>query len=537
MDFLSSRHFIYRRIASRRGPTEGPQGVDRALDAKKNLHRDTREKLQALLETENGRDIERYIGVVLKRKNNAERLKQDRENLSRDTTSIFALQSGMDFVTMSSLFLEFREGLNFTVNLHGNPKFELHLGLGYIIPPSVRKVKVTSQKRERTGIREIRGNKIGYYDEQGYIPVFSGYTVQILETIDEKKSDYAQKFHEEKEFYEDRKRLVQNDEWREETIDDVMASQNPEANRYRGDWILMCKILLPAQIKIDPDTVLLDAAALRSFHGEGFKKLDQPTLELLQKLAANGYEFRIVDLLFLHELAHRPSEKVRPILKALERGERITFQQLFEASGEARAFEVPFGKGELTIHEARNHPRYRRRVAENNLPFKTPDDYLSGYYRNRPSAKIDPSKINLDIYPDGTLLGRLQCARFVCDVLGLDRNDYRSGFTQSAGALFATLIQSGGGMIADPENLQAGDILFMRGTSRNLWNMISHAAVVIGRDTNHGRQRLIVRHHGRFVKTTSYFLDDSLFDKKFYAGIRHRVASAQIQKIMRTSYA
>ncbi len=105
-----------------------------------------------------------------------------------EAEEIYNLQGGWNKARMSRLFLGERMGNGFTfkVDLKGNDKFESYIGAGDILPPTVSKILVIDTKgQQRTGTRQVMNGRVGYFDAQGYIPIFSGYTISVLETIPE----------------------------------------------------------------------------------------------------------------------------------------------------------------------------------------------------------------------------------------------------------------------------------------------------------------------------------------------------------------
>ncbi len=105
-----------------------------------------------------------------------------------EAEEIYNLQGGWNKARMSRLFLGDRKGsgFTFTVDLKNNDKFENYIGAGDILPPTVSKILVIDSKgQQRTGTRQVMNGRVGYFDAQGYIPIFSGYTISVLETIPE----------------------------------------------------------------------------------------------------------------------------------------------------------------------------------------------------------------------------------------------------------------------------------------------------------------------------------------------------------------
>ncbi len=105
-----------------------------------------------------------------------------------EAEDIYNLQGGWDKAKMSRMFLGEKKGagLTFKVDLQGKDKFESFVGAGDILPPTVSKILVMDPNgQQRTGVRQIVNGRVGYYDARGYIPVFSGYTISVLETVAE----------------------------------------------------------------------------------------------------------------------------------------------------------------------------------------------------------------------------------------------------------------------------------------------------------------------------------------------------------------
>lgn len=74
----------------------------------------------------------------------------------------------------------YKKGDKIKVDFLQNMQAEMTIGLGDMLPATVRKVSVIDAAGgKRTSEVFVEG--VGYYDRQGYIPVFSGYTVIIEE--------------------------------------------------------------------------------------------------------------------------------------------------------------------------------------------------------------------------------------------------------------------------------------------------------------------------------------------------------------------
>ncbi|MFA6521360.1 MAG: hypothetical protein WCT53_03190 [Candidatus Gracilibacteria bacterium] len=520
-------------------PEKSPeQRAEDALTEAKTAGKDKTEKGLNAMDAEQQKLAEKHMESYLKKYRDLaketkpgepnEELKKALEKAQSIETSVFKLQSGMKFSEMSAMFLKEGKNFEFTVDLKGDTKFELNIGLGHILPPSVKKVRVTDDSGiVREGTRQIHGggSKVGYYDENGYIPVFSGYKVQVLETMDENSTEVKQIESKEKEFYSEKKLLVRNESWRQETIDDIVRSKEVDDDKFKQDWTKISEILLKEKIKMDAYTSLLDGSFLRSFNGEAYKLLDEKTVKLIKQYSATGYEFRIADLSTVNELANdkdypkKLDELAAQTRERLKKGpaDKVTLKQMLEAKSGAQ--------GAKTLDEVRALPLFRRRVAENGLQFKTPDDYIRAF-RN---FRVEVGKINPDLYRDGEKVGdgKLKCAWYISQVLGLKPG---KGFSASAPQLFAGLVNSGGNIVPEAKDLQPGDVVFYRGTYNNLWHGISHIGIVVGRKENGS---IIVRHHtGEIQGVVTKEMDTE--SQKFYAGVRNPQITAQLASLEKT---
>lgn len=80
---------------------------------------------------------------------------------------------------------DFHEGDVITVDFKKNNQAEWNIGAGDMLPPTVRQITVTDTKGNvRTSTRRV-GLKGGFFDDEGYIPVFSGYIVKIRQLFSE----------------------------------------------------------------------------------------------------------------------------------------------------------------------------------------------------------------------------------------------------------------------------------------------------------------------------------------------------------------
>lgn len=82
-----------------------------------------------------------------------------------------------------------RPGMRLQVDFRGNIEAETKLGAADILPPSIRHIKVyedgapnrTRESEARVGLKGCNVGGRGFFDKNGYIPVFSGDVIEIKE--------------------------------------------------------------------------------------------------------------------------------------------------------------------------------------------------------------------------------------------------------------------------------------------------------------------------------------------------------------------
>ncbi|MFA5820800.1 MAG: hypothetical protein WC873_01715 [Candidatus Gracilibacteria bacterium] len=113
--------------------------------------------------------------------------------------------------TLSNYYLNEQKDKTLYADFRGNERAYWNIGAGDMLPITVRKIKVTDDKGNiREGVRYptfqdgnvTRRDRVGYYDDDGYIPVFSGYKIDIVE-VDEKFANRTELESEEKSFYDE----------------------------------------------------------------------------------------------------------------------------------------------------------------------------------------------------------------------------------------------------------------------------------------------------------------------------------------------
>src|SRR3989344_1964671 len=120
------------------------------------------------------------------------------------STDVFELQSGRQFNEMALMFLHEGPTRSFTVDFkEAGRTIEMSIGLAHIFPPSVVKVAVTDTAgQRREGFRSMANGGLGYFDEHGYIPVFTGYKVEVLGVLDKGSADATRQDASEREYWE-----------------------------------------------------------------------------------------------------------------------------------------------------------------------------------------------------------------------------------------------------------------------------------------------------------------------------------------------
>ncbi|MDD4151767.1 MAG: glucosaminidase domain-containing protein [Candidatus Gracilibacteria bacterium] len=88
---------------------------------------------------------------------------------------------------------DIKENDKIKVDFGKNNSANYRIGAGDLLPTNVKVVKIKDQNgNERVGVRSIGTKssgitKVGYYDKGGYIPVFSGYTIEIPSLEEQEK--------------------------------------------------------------------------------------------------------------------------------------------------------------------------------------------------------------------------------------------------------------------------------------------------------------------------------------------------------------
>lgn len=432
------------------------------------------------------------------------------------------------FKAMMEQFLSLEKKLppTFLVDLKGENKFEVGIGLGHILPPSMMQVKIIDRRGNvRTGRRMIRAGRLGYFDTKGYIPIFSGYKVMVINSINEGSKEYKLKFQQESDHY--RQMLADKTRWQAKSLDEVIT-KNPAKKK---EWDLMAKIMKSAGLKLHQAAAFFGGNDfLRMPQGQALNYLrDSNTLKLVRALAhgkkfngiqfTGGYQLKFGELKSLFTLANN-GQQLNKILRKLYFGQRkFSANNIFN--------EYLSAQGAMALSQIRDlgskFPHLMARVAENGLPFLTPYDLIYRVYRHKSALAPDKSALLNSIQRAPHLRSRLPnfwCARYVSMLLGIQPME------ASSGALFSRLMKGGGKLVGDLRNSQVGDVFFMRGTYRQNyatgrkynWHRPSHAAVVVRRNGN----MVTIRHQsGGVIKEHRFNAQrNGYWQRRFYASVR-----------------
>lgn len=124
-----------------------------------------------------------------------------REKAESDNVTMIDLQGGWEwlgltesqqdqkYAVMAQIYLKVEgDFLVVSKELDNTYKTKYGIGAGDLLPPSVTEIEVVDLNgNKRRGARQIKNDRVGYYDSNGgYIPIFGGYKIRPLDFIDEK---------------------------------------------------------------------------------------------------------------------------------------------------------------------------------------------------------------------------------------------------------------------------------------------------------------------------------------------------------------
>lgn len=296
-----------------------------------------------------------------------EQRRQALEGLPQDFHTILDIQSAQS----RSIDNTYRLGKTFLETANRNPERgnirfrvvfenEIHnatIGLGHILPPNVRRVAVTDL-HGNVRIGERRADpRVGYFDGQGYIPVFNGYTVDVLTTVADNDQQVTQSRNEERNYFQNLLQ-IQQQESRAGLSAEVEATRRgetppatlAESPQYRE----IIRKFTQAEIQLPEETLIYAERDLRDMqeHTNLVEMLDANTLEIFQLATFGGrignteikppthegYDIRFKDIPLFHQFAMRLRDPIfsRTIVSILERerhereSDNCTFENVYE---------------------------------------------------------------------------------------------------------------------------------------------------------------------------------------------------------------
>ena len=93
------------------------------------------------------------------------------------------------------------------MNFKGNEVAEWKIGAGNLLPPVVKAVKIYDAGGKvltQNAVRGVKGGRVGYFDSgsDGYIPIHSGYKIEVLEVQEVTVEEVSTRIKEENELFE-----------------------------------------------------------------------------------------------------------------------------------------------------------------------------------------------------------------------------------------------------------------------------------------------------------------------------------------------
>ncbi len=437
-----------------------------------------------------------------------------------ESTTLIELQMGhkwLDakpeekYAKLSSLYLEYtssniKESFKVSAALDKDPRVKMSIGAAHLLPPNVIKIRIIDTKgRARIGVREIRDGRVGYYDDNGYMPIYGGYQIDPLEILDPHLDDAKKRFGTEQkiskqkleEFESAKKRDLEDD--LPGTLDAMTTATKEDLEKKydapRVEMVLKGKdsytkatqIFAYNGIKIDSDSAIQGA---RGFYGlnvedlgwqEG-KTLDQMdtqhnrVIQLLKSLqhggTLEGYNIRggyLLNYVQLPELIFlaKTEGRLRSVLESIKTEDMAKGGNGLEIAS-ARVIEYIFDKGVDVMDKKALQELVRKNPKMQHLvdPKWGIDAYMEGSWIRRGSAIKGihyPTDADLNAGRDQEVVGNKCCAYTVSNYLNLSSQGF--GNEWSAPRLTMRLIKGGGKVLTSVSETERGDVIVTKGTT------------------------------------------------------------------------
>lgn len=416
------------------------------------------------------------------------------------------------YAKLSALYLtressRIKESFKVSDALDKNERVKMTIGAAHLLPPNVKKARITDKNGvSRIGTREIRDGRIGYFDANGYMPIFGGYEIEPLETLDPNSQEAKKQFEMEQKFSQQKIEEFEKAKKREQADDlpstlDTLTSATKEILTIKGykesqiDMILKGKesyqkatqIFARNSIKIDSDSAIqgargfygLDVASLGWQEGKSISEMQtekNPTIQFLKTLQnggtmqgikiKGGYQLNYSQLPEFVFIAQQ-GERLKEILSGIQADMAAKGDSVNEISaGEIVKYIFERGTDALDANELRamveKNPNMRHMLD----PKWGIENYMKDSWIRRGSAIKGIRRLtdaDMNAGRDQEVVGSLCCAYSVSNFLNLREQGY--GNELSASRLMCRLIKGGGKVLPSILDSERGDVIASKGTT------------------------------------------------------------------------
>lgn len=378
--------------------------LETTRDKEKVAPKDTLVKRKALTDDIN-------IGLLEKTPETQKKLESLRKKAEGSETSLIDIQGGFEWLglseknqeqkysIMAQMYLTEMQDENgvtrFVVNneIENTYKTKFGIGAGDLLPPSIKKVKITDLNgKTRIGTRDIRDRdnvkaRVGYYDENGYIPIFAGYSLESVTSISEESQEYKDAVEEEKNVYLRKKEAEKTSRIKEkgpiaslqdlekpieQTAKNITKEQKEQISQAKQDWKNIKFLLKHWGIRL--------SASSNIEGGHYILRNGKKILEIL------GWEEKMNDMenTAIKATLTSPPKTVE-LIKAMQKGEKY---MEFDFLG---TYELDL-KELITLNKLVKNPKELKQILET---------------AKGTSKKIDPSKVIKEIFEPEIIPGNL----------------------------------------------------------------------------------------------------------------------------------
>ncbi|MEK7545141.1 MAG: hypothetical protein AAB551_03340 [Patescibacteria group bacterium] len=426
------------------------------------------------------------------------------------------------YAKLASLYLE-THGNSFRVSdgLNDNHEIKMGIGAGHLLPPHFLEVSIADGAgKTRTGTREVRGGRVGYFDAKGYIPIFGGYQITPTKIIDPLSKEAIALADAEKALYDAKKaeyREIRNEEKSDDlfsTMEGLMTA-TPESMKAQNYDAERMKLVLDAQKKVPIVEAILkynridlnedSSRGARAFYNLNLADLgwkegavltdpaalkassESPVIKLLKTLQNGGdiagvpidggYSLKYTQFPEIIYYAKNP-EKLNQLageLNKISPEKNVTAHELILAIFQSQ------GKS-FKLAEVQEYVSKNPQLSYLLDPRWGLARYMQRKGLGMPIAELEPPTDAMLNAGSGQLaVGDKRCAYTVSQYLGLKESRY--GLEWNAPNMMVRMLRGGGEVVANWGALQRLDTIYMRknrpGPGES--NMVGH--VMLCRDT------------------------------------------------------